>query len=423
MTFALALSSAPLAAQPWVGTAAVGVQVSDRQGRPVPGAEVELVYGGSEERGGPGVVRTDAEGRAAVRGLAEGLWHLQVSHPDYMAYLANLNVRSGKRPREESASLVKVGDSLESVRVKYFEVEGLPRRPAPAPEPPPPPPPPPRRPAPAPVPPPSPPPAPVPAPMPPPAPAPMPEPAPMPTPAPMPMPPPPPPVQPEPAPAPEVMPEPPPVPSMPTPEPEPAPPPRVPTPAPAPEPPSPPPAMAPPPAPAPALLPAPPPGSLRSFRDGTCPECRPGEWVATVEVTVGGAGAACPDDLADRVARTASLAAGGGEAAATQAGAVGAAEPLAPFQDEGSRCRVTAVHLPEGARFVAFQFEAGGGAWERCLAGEPCPAGGGRWVVNPILKTDAAGTLVASAYENPEGAAPRPIRFTVFWVPPSRWSP
>jgi hypothetical protein len=389
-TFALALWCAPLAAQPWVGTGAVGVQVSDRQGRPIAGAEVELVYGGTDEGGGPGVVQTDADGRAAVRGLAEGLWRLQVRHPDYMAYLANLSVRPGKRPREESASLVKVGDSLESVRVKYFEVEGLPRRPAPAPPPPPPP---------------------VAQPMP----APAPEPMPMPEP---------PSAPPMPAPEAQPAPAPPPVRPVPPPEPEPEPPASRPMPTPEPAPVSPPPpAMAPPPAAMPDLLPSAPAGTLRSFRDGTCPECQPGEWVATVEVSVGGDGAGCPADLAVRVASTASMLAAGGEAAGAQAGPVGAAEPLAPFQDEGGRCRVTAVHLPEGAGFTAFQFEAGGGAWERCLADQPCPAGGGRWVVNPVLETKAAGTLVASAYENPAGAAPVRVRFTVFFVPPSRWSP
>ncbi|HEX6200942.1 MAG TPA: carboxypeptidase-like regulatory domain-containing protein, partial [Thermoanaerobaculia bacterium] len=97
---ALALWSAPLAAQPWVGTAGVGLEVEDRQGRAVAGAEVELLFGETEEAGGPGVVATDESGRAEVRGLAPGRWLLQVRHPGYMAYVANLEVREGRRPRE-----------------------------------------------------------------------------------------------------------------------------------------------------------------------------------------------------------------------------------------------------------------------------------------------------------------------------------
>lgn len=390
-TFALALWCAPLAAQPWVGTAAVGVEVKDRQGRAVPDAEVELVYVETDEGGGPGAVRTDAQGRAAVRGLAEGLWRLQVSHPDYMAYLANVQVRPDRRAREESASLVKVGESLEPLRVRYFEAEGLPRRPPPEPAP---------------------------------APAPAPEPRPVPVP-----PPPPPPPRPAPVPAPEPVP----VPAPPAPAPPPEPPTPTPTPAPAPAPapvvpppaPEPVPAPAPPPAPEPepSLLAPPPPGSLRSFRDGTCPECRPGEWVASVEATVGNEGAGCPDDLAARAGEAASLLAASGPAAATHAGPVAPFGPLAPFQAEDARCRVMAVHLPEGARFVAFLYEAGGGTWTPCQIGDACPVGGGRWVANPILETDAAGTLVVGAYENREGVMPRPVRLTVFFVPPSRWTP
>lgn len=201
---------------------------------------------------------------------------------------------------------------------------------------------------------------------------------------------------------------------MPTPEPEPEPPPAV-APPPAPVPPA-------PPAPAPAPLPPAPESALRSFRAGTCPECQPGEWVASMEVTAAGEGEECPGDLAQRAAGAAStVAAMGG--AASHAGPVGPVGSLAPFQRDDSRCRVTAVHLPEGARFVAFLYEAGGGTWTLCQTGDPCPVGGGRWVVNPILETGAAGTLVVGAYENAAGAAARPIRFTVFFVPPARWSP
>ncbi|HLE85947.1 MAG TPA: carboxypeptidase-like regulatory domain-containing protein, partial [Thermoanaerobaculia bacterium] len=247
---ALGLWSATLAAQSWVGPAAVGLEVADRGGQPVAGAEVELLFGGTEEGGGPGMVLTDAEGRAALRGLAEGRWTLQVRHPSFMAFVADLELRSGRRPRERSSALVKTGDSLESVRVRYFEVESGGRRPAPVPAPRPVPPPEPRRPEPVPAP--APPPQPVPAPAPPPqpvpapvAPAPVPEPQP---PAPTPVPEPEPQIQP-PAPAPVPVPEPEPQlqPPMPAPEPEPVP-------------------QPPPPPPTPDRQPS---RFLRSFRDGT----------------------------------------------------------------------------------------------------------------------------------------------------------
>lgn len=399
---AVALAAVPAAAQPWVGTAAVGVEVRDRSGRPVAGAEVDLTFAEGaegEDGGGPGPVATDAEGRASVRGLTEGRWLLAVRHPDYMAYLANVQVREGRRPREENATQVKVGDSLESVRLRYFEVEG--GRVAPPPPRPAPPPPPPRPVPPPPAPPPAPEPVPAPEPMPaPPVPAPAPEPEPEPVPAP---------------PAPMPMPEPTPAPPAPAPEPEPP----APAPAPVPVP-----APTPEPAPAADVLPPVPAGSLRSFRDGTCPECQPGEWVATADATAGGAGEACPGDLSEHAARIASDLAGRGAVAAEYAGDLGAYGPLAPFGTDGARCRALAIHLPEGARFVGFQYEAGtGGGWTACLAGEPCPEGGGRWVANPALETEAAGTLLVGAYENRAGAADQAVRFSVFFVPPSGWTP
>ena len=423
---ALGLWSLPLAAQPWVGTAAVGLEVEDRGGRPVADAEVELTYTGDEQGGGPGAVLTDEQGRASVRGLAEGRWTLQVRHPEFMAFVADLEVRSGRRPRERSASLVKVGDSLESFRVRYFEVEGAPRRSQPEPVPAPrrPAPPPPRPvPAPEPLPAPAPPPVTAPAPVPvPPAPAPAPVPAPPspeaePTPAPAPVPAPP-------APVPEpVVPEPAPLP-VPAPPPAPAP-----LPAPAPPPAAPPaavPAPAPPPAVAPPEAPPEPSRFLRSFRDGTCPECQPGEWVVTLEASAGSAGEGCPAGLTARMTGLAMVLRSDARGLIPgYAGPVSAATG-APGMDRaaGGRCQVLPAHLPEGARFVAFQFEAAAsGQWQRCVAEQPCPAGGGRWVANPYLEQEAAGILVAGAYENPPDGPEQPVRLTVFFVPPARWNP
>lgn len=412
---ALIFSGAPLGAQPWVGTAGVGVEVEDRQGRPVSGADVRLVHGTGEEAGGPEAVRTDERGRAAVRGLVEGRWVLQVRHPEHMAYVADLRVREGRRPRERSATQIKVGESLEGLRVRYFGVEGLPEPPRPSPPPPPP-----ARPAPEPTPPP-----PEPAPPPP-------EPAPRPTPEP----------------APRRLPEPEEVPPAPAPVPEPEEEARPPVPEPAPppapvpepeeevEPPVPEPAPAPTPVPAPEALPAPAPEppaagpALRSFRDGTCPECRPGEWVVTAEAVAGGEGETCPERLAARAAGLAvSLRASEDRRVPAYAGPVTATGTLGPARGAARRCPLLAVHLPQGAQFVAFQLEAAGadGSWQPCLPGEPCPEGpegpdgAGGFTGNPHIEQDAAGTLVVAAYESPEGGEPRPVRLSVFFVPPSGW--
>lgn len=364
-TIGLMLLGMPLAAQPWAGTAAVGVEVEDADGRAVAGAEVELVrLDGDGAGGGPEAVATDERGRAEVRGLAEGSWTLRVRHPELMLYVADLRLRDGRRAREESASLVRIGASLAPLRVSYFEVAGLPRAPARA--------------------------------------------------------------EPPAAAEPPAVAEPAPVPPPPDGRPTPAPTETAPPPA---EPPSPatPVPVSPPvgrPTPSPPAIAEPETGEtpvasrfLRSFRDGTCPECQPGEWVVTVEAVAGGAGGACADGWGDRLpelARELSSAGAGSYAGPVE---LATGERTAP-PDDGARCRPVVVHLPAEAHFVAFEYEAASaGSWRRCLAGSACPDGGGRWVGGPVVETGAAGTLVAAAYENPASAAPRRVRLRVFYVP------
>lgn len=441
---ALAGAAAPLAAQSWAGTAGVGVEVKTRDGRAVESAEIVLVRGEGDERGGPEAVLTDSAGRASVRGLAAGRWLLQVRHPAYMAYAADLRVRAGRRPDEQSATQIKIGDSLESLRVRYFEVEGMPRaapRGEPAPRPAPPRPAPPSRPSPAP------PPVPaprLPAPPIPPAAQPLPVPQPLPTPqvpaaqpapAPVPAPMPPPAAQPVPTPVP--------VPPSPLPQPTPPPPPVA---VPMPQPPAPAPSPAPAPPPAPAALPAPAPAAtvppppavasapesrnMRSFREGSCPECQPGEWAVSTEALAATADFGCPDDLAARAGRLAGqLAASPGDRVAVWAGPIDPADLAGPAAEAagdllaaGGGCRTLAVHLPRGARFVGFRLDVSDGPdWIQCLPSADCPDARGLWVGNPHLETAAAGALVAAAYEG--GGAGRRVRLTAFFVPPGDWRP
>lgn len=458
----VALATVPCRAQRWTGSSGVGVEVTDRDGRPVEGAEVELTPAEGEPGVGPRAVMTDSRGRAAVRGLAAGEWVLTIRHPNTMAYVARLRVREGRKAKELSASQVKVGQSLETLRLSYFEESGsappVPReppreerpaprpapesRPAPEPRPSPEPPAKPERPAPAPAPEPEvpaegvtppagPPPAveePVPTPEPPSEPE-MPVPTPEPEPAPEPMPEP----QPEPTPVPE--------PAETRPEPVPAPPPQ-PQPQPAPE------AAAPPPAPSPAPSEAQPPepgpepprrAPLRSFQDGTCVECQPGEWAISATGSAAAGTGACPGDLEDRIDRAAGLL-GSSRALGPWTGQVDAGEGgpssvlgdqayreyrtvLDPVMGPGASCQVVAVLLPAGARFGGFQYEVGeGGRWVQCLPGQNCPAGGGAWPANPILARTPAGAVVAGAYQNRSNALRR-IRLTVYFSAPEGWSP
>ncbi len=251
----LLLLAAPAArAQLWSGPSAVEVRAEDQKGHDLAGAHVLLVYASQIPKDGPPAVETDARGHATVGGLADGAWHVEVSHDGFMTYIVDIHVRQGGRPEIGDATQYRVpggGTNLMKVRISRGNPSAAPARArtvAPV------------RPA-------------VTAPAPAPAPA---APTPAPTPAP------------EPAPRPEVQVQPaPPVPPAPV-APKPTPPPAPVVPAPAPPPP-------------PA---APPEDSmrLRTTKDRTCVECQPGESALSIErVIPSGGGEGCGGNIAARL--------------------------------------------------------------------------------------------------------------------------
>lgn len=371
------LFPAALAAQSWVGPAALTVEVSDAKGKPVAGAEVTLTFAGaSAEESGPGVVPTDAKGRATVRGLAAGTWLIEIRHPAFMVYSADLAVEPGKPPKASNAALLKAGDSFESFKVKFSKAAGDLRASAPEPRPEP---------------------RPVPAPKPMPAPTPPPQPTPPPTPRPVP------------APAPRPTPTP--VSPKPVPSPVPAPAPEV-TPPPAPTP--------PPTAPAPRL---------RSHRDGSCPECQPGEWAIDTQVSAGISGSGCPADVAARIA-----AALPSEASALAGRALALREPSGAFRPEiaafgsaladlAGRCQVLVAFVPSPAKFIGFQFQGRSATGPAiCEPDGTCP-GGGRFFGPPVLKKNATGTFVAVAFEASSGGSGVALPELVVYFSQQGWKP
>jgi hypothetical protein len=394
----LLLLMAPAAqAQLWSGPAAVEVRVEDQKGPPVAGAQLVLQYNGVNPKDGPPAVFTDAKGKATVGGLAEGSWHLEVSHEGYMTYLAEITVREKGRLVLEEAAQFNVVGATRTMRVQVSRGKSVPvprtvvaeKSPAPAPVQPPP--------APA---------APTPRPENPPAPEPaaaeptaplaptseppqeQPAPAPEPSQAKPVTPPAPAPVQPPPAAPPAPAPE----PEKPAvPEPPPAKPVTPPTPAPTP-PPVPEPAIQPAPAP-----PAPPPADpvrLRTSKDRTCFECPPGESALSTErVVPPGGGSGCGGDLASQL----------------QSGAVPGGLPAG--------CHVLRIALPAGTRYTGYRYEVQmGGDSLDCLAGQSCPQSTGRWPINPVLVRNPDGTVVLAPFEaGPSGSERRAI-LTVYFT-------
>ncbi|HVF58339.1 MAG TPA: carboxypeptidase-like regulatory domain-containing protein [Thermoanaerobaculia bacterium] len=461
------LLAAAAAAQPWSGPAALEVRVEDHQGKPAAGAEVRLVYLGVEPPDGPQTVAADARGRAVVGGLAEGLWRLEVARGGFMTYRAEVEVREGK-PRIVAAGQHNVPGAVHTLSVRVARSKGgatprppeiaraepprreAPRAPVQPPE---------SAPAPAPAPTPAPaPPAPEPA-APPPVAAPPAAPAPQPTPAPptsAPEAPPPvsaapppqaPPVpapQPEPEPAPQPEPVAPPAeappPAAPTPRPEPAapaappaepPPPAAPTPRPEPTvPPTQPPPQAPPAAPEPAVhappplgVPAPPPEPHleppplpepapapalrgRSYEEGTCADCRPGEAALSISAVVQPAqpGVACSEVLRQAVGRV--------RAAATDDESGSGLPPSCPLLE---------VRLAPGVRYTGYRYEMGDGQSSAdCLAGRECPVGAALWPYDPVLRRSTDGQTVLTAAVENRSPQPRRAVFTVYYVPQAK---
>ncbi len=396
----LVLAAPAAQAQLWNGPAAVEVRIEDQKGLPVAGALLQLQYHALDPKDGPPAVLTDSRGKATVGGLAEGAWHLEVSHEGFMTYLAEIVIREKGRVSLEEAAQFHVTGATRTMRVQISRGRSVPsgRAPAvaekvPAPSAP-------ATPAPpTPVAPPTPepetPPAPpreepvVPA-----APAPVSSsPAPVAPPTPQPDNPPAPPQE-KPA-APPA-----PAPAAPTPAPKPA---TPPAPAPAPPAPSAPPFAVPPAPPALVTAPAPPPPTalpadpvrLRTSKDRTCFECPPGESALSTErvVSTGGGGSGCGANIAAQL----------------QDGNVPAGLPAG--------CHVLRLSLPAGMRYTGYRFEVQlGGDSLDCLAGQSCPQDTGRWPINPVLIRGPEGTIILAPFESGPAERERRAVFTAYFT-------
>jgi hypothetical protein len=351
----LLLLAAPAAhAQLWSGPGAVEVQAEDQKGHDLAGSRVLLLYTSLNPKDGPPAVETDSRGRANVGGLAEGSWHVEVSHDGFMTYMAEINVRKGK-PELVDATQFRVpggGTSLMRVKISRGSATAPPAR------------------------------ASVPA---------TPVPTPRPTPAPAP-------VEAPPAARPE--------PSRPEPNhPEPVTPPAQPAPRPqvqpAPEPPRPAtPAPQPPVPTPPAAVPAPPPAApavdairMRTAKDRTCVECQPGETALSTErVIPPGGGPGC-GDIAARL----------------KGGEVPSGLPAG--------CNVLRITLPAGTRYTAYRYEVqDGNDYLDCATGQGCPNNTGRWPIDPVLIRNPQGTIILAPFESGSAERERRAVLTVYFT-------
>lgn len=409
----------------WMGPFSIEVRVEDHRGRDLDGAEITLAWlDGSH--GGPPAVRTGADGRARLAGLAPGRWELVARRDGQMTYVAEIVV-TAEKPQIVTARHENVRGAIAPMRLRLTKgpvqlgsSPAMATRAQAEPE---------RRSTPAPI-----------RPANPPAAAPLVVPTTSPS------------ASPAPSPTPRDVagtaaaappgatdtpakttvarpPEPPspPVPRAPAleskapPVATPAPPRTLPA--------APPPASAPPvtpgTAPAPAVAPTPVPAApapaakgaeaapsgahspsrplepplLRRNADRTCPECPPGEASLSVEVVVDGAGTAegCPPEAVSRFA-----------AVAPDHWATGAEELPRP-------CAALLLDLPSGSRFTGYRYEAAAeGRYQDCPAGRDCPGLSCSWAGDPMVVRGAAGTRLAALFGN-RAERPRRARFTAYF--------
>ena len=98
----LALLATLAPAQTWRGSQSIAIQVNDAKGRGVAAARVVLTFQGVPGEAGPDVVATDGNGRAVLADLAPGPWQVEVTHSDYLSYIAMVDVRNDTEVPDES---------------------------------------------------------------------------------------------------------------------------------------------------------------------------------------------------------------------------------------------------------------------------------------------------------------------------------
>lgn len=118
-TLAVTALVPPVAAQSWNGSASLGVQVRG-SGGPVEGALVEIRNRRSRSIAGPEARRTDAKGQANFVGISPGAWSLEITHPDYLSFVASVRLEAGRKPEILSQFLEASGPGRNTFKVKFL---------------------------------------------------------------------------------------------------------------------------------------------------------------------------------------------------------------------------------------------------------------------------------------------------------------
>ena len=184
--------------------------------------------------------------------------------------------------------------------------------------------------------------------------------------------------------------------------------------------------------------------NISSYRDGSCSECRIGEWAVTSTQTVAAGTVPCPA-AATQAARDAAESLGnstklelsgfvgpGADGSSTEA--LASVEPaisqairqqLAAYLGGTSNCQMVSVVLPKSVRFAGYRYEAfdGAGGGE-CAPDRDCLQSRAQWLANPAVQRGFNATVVWGIFENTAEDEQRFARLKVYFRPPSaQWKP
>jgi hypothetical protein len=120
----LCVASAAAEAQEWRGSASIALEVKGKPSGNVAEALVVMRFQQMDPPAGPRPVLTDTAGRAVIADLAEGVWEVEVSHQDFLSFVALVLVRNGKKPAVQASFLQASGSSLTPIRVKFQDGKG-----------------------------------------------------------------------------------------------------------------------------------------------------------------------------------------------------------------------------------------------------------------------------------------------------------
>ncbi len=183
---------------------------------------------------------------------------------------------------------------------------------------------------------------------------------------------------------------------------------------------------------------------LRSAAAGNCAECETGEWAVAAEQVAARSGDGpqyreCTEGFEESARQGAELLADmPADRLDDYAGPILTAlfriapgddrreiqDLLAPLTEPESYCQLAGVVLPRSASFSGYVLEAWDSLGGRSCRGDvSCAVGQARWMTEPIVVEGDERIVVYDVFKNRSSRRERRARMTIYFQPPTDWSP